>query len=90
MILDGLCERDLVGLLDDICRTRGVTREEVCGRKRTKNVARARQELWSRLRRDPGMSYGEIARLFGRNHTTVMTGVRAFLREREGGAAIAA
>ena len=82
MILEALRERDLLELLDRVCQARGVTREEVCGRCRTKNVARARHELWWELRRHPGMSYGEIARLFDRNHSTVMTGVRAVERAR--------
>ena len=81
-IVDALRDRDLLDLLDAVCRRRNVTREEVCGRRRTRNIARARQELWWELRRDPGMSFGEIARLFDRNHTTVMTGVRVFARTR--------
>lgn len=79
-ILEALTDRDLLSLLDSVCRTRGVTREEVCGRRRTKNVSFARQELWWHLRRHPGMSYDEIARLFGRNRTTIMSGVRSYLR----------
>ena len=87
MILDALESRDLLALLDTVCHARGVTREELCGRRRTKNVASARQELWWHLRRSPGMSYAEIGRLFGRNHTTVMAGVRAFERTRLASAA---
>jgi chromosomal replication initiation ATPase DnaA len=79
-VLDALTARDLLALLDTICQARGVTREALCGRGRTKTVALARQELWWRLRRHPGMSYDEIARLFDRNRTTIMGGVRAYLR----------
>ncbi len=79
-VLEALACRGLLDLLDTVCSARCVTREELCGRLRTKNVASARHELWSRLRRDPGMSYDEIARLFGRDRTTVMAGVKAFLR----------
>ena len=81
-ILEALTSRDLLELLDAVCRARGVTREELCGRGRTKNVALARQELWWHLRRHPGMSYDEIGRLFDRNRTTIMGGVRAYLRGR--------
>ncbi len=88
-IVEALRDRDLLDLLDAVCRRRSVTREEVCGRGRTRNVARARHELWWELRRNPGMSFGEIGRLFDRNHTTVMTGVRAFERALAG-AAVAA
>lgn len=57
-----------------------MTRAEVCGRGRTRKVSAARQELWWRLRHDEAMtfSYVEIGRLFERNHTTVMLGVRAW------------
>lgn len=80
MILEALTARDLLGLLDAVCQARGVTREELCGRGRTKNVAFARQELWWHLRRSPGMSFAEIGRLFDRNHTTVMAGIRSYER----------
>jgi chromosomal replication initiation ATPase DnaA len=79
-ILEALASRDLLDLLDSVCRARGVTREELCGRRRTKNVVFARQELWWHLRRHPGMSYDEIGRLFDRNRTTIMGGVRSYLR----------
>ena len=79
-VLEALASRDLLSLLDSVCLSRRVTREEVCGRRRTKNVSLARQELWWHLRRFPGMSYDEIGRLFDRNRTTVMAGIRAYLR----------
>lgn len=81
-ILESLNIRDLVGLLDEICRRRAVTRDEVCGRTRTNAVARARHELWWRLRNHPdiSLSFEEIGRLFRRNHATVIHGVRAHER----------
>ena len=82
LILEALRDRGLLDLLDAVCRRRNVAREEVCGRGRTRSVSRARHELWWELRRHPGMSFGEIGRLFARNHTTVMMGVRTFERAR--------
>ena len=79
-ILEALACRELLDLLDSVCRDRRVTREEVCGRQRTKNVSYARRELWWRLRHHPGMSYDEIGRLFDRSRTTVMSGVRSYAR----------
>lgn len=80
--LDSLGTRDLLELLDEICRHRAVTRDELCGRTRTKAVACARHELWWRLRQDPEVcfSFEEIGRLFHRHHPTVMHGVRAHQR----------
>ena len=79
-----LAARDLLDLVDEVCRARGVTRDELCGRGRTKAVASARRELWRRLRQHPGLSYSyeEIGRLFDRDHATVLSGVRAHERTR--------
>jgi chromosomal replication initiation ATPase DnaA len=78
-IIEALDVRDLLCLVDEICKRRGVTRLQVCGRARTQAVARARHELWWRLRHDlhAHFSYEEIGRLFGRHHVTVLHGVRA-------------
>lgn len=80
--LDSLSLRDLTELLDEICHHRAVTRDEVCGRIRTKAVARARHELWWRLRHHPEVcfSFEEIGRIFRRHHATVTHGVRAHQR----------
>jgi len=71
--------RDLLALVVDVCRTRGVKLDDLCGRARSRSVSRARQEVWWRLRTDPEryFSLPEIARLFGRDHTTVLAGVAA-------------
>lgn len=77
-VITALGERGLLSMLDDVCRRHHVTREEVAGRTRTRSVSFARQDLWSRLRKQLGFSYAEIGRLFARNHTTVLHGVRAW------------
>ena len=84
-IMKGLDVRDLLGLADDVCRRRAVTRQEICSRTRTKAIASARHELWWRLRHDPErcFSYQEIGRLFARHHVTIMHGVRAHQRRRD-------
>ncbi len=43
-VLAALEVRNLTPLLEDVCRRRGVVREELCGRARTSSVSRARQE----------------------------------------------
>lgn len=85
-VLESLELRDLVKLLDEICHRRAVTRDEVCGRARTKAIAHARHEVWWRLRHHPdaSFSFGEIGRLFRRNHATVIHGVRAHQRRAQG------
>jgi chromosomal replication initiation ATPase DnaA len=81
-IISALERRGLVELLDSVCRARGVTREELCGRGRSLSVSRARQELWWRIRHlpDRDYSYSEIAHLFGRDPTTVLHGAGAHAR----------
>ncbi|MBX3232022.1 MAG: hypothetical protein KIT84_20095 [Labilithrix sp.] len=79
LVLRSPQERDLLALLDDICRRRAVTRDDVCGVMRTKAIVRARHELWWSLRHhaDRFFSFEEIGRLFRRDHATVLHGVRA-------------
>lgn len=78
-VFAALRARNLLRLLDEICDRRGVLVDEVCGRGKSLSVARARQELWWCIRnhQDRSYSYVEIARLFGRDHTTVHHGIRA-------------
>jgi chromosomal replication initiation ATPase DnaA len=84
LVIDVLAARDLLRVLDDVCRARHVTRAEVCGCRRTKAIVAARHEVWWRLRHHPELSfsYEEIGRLFGRDHTTVLAAVRAKERAR--------
>ena len=78
-VLAALETRNLTRLLDEVCRRRGVVREELCGRARTCSVSRARQELWWLIRNQPDLHYSlpEIASLFRRDHTTVCHGIQA-------------
>jgi chromosomal replication initiation ATPase DnaA len=81
-VADHLRTRDLLALVDEVCKQRGVTLEEVCGRARSQAISRARQEVWWRIRHHPEReySYPEIARLFARDHTTIMAGISAYER----------
>lgn len=54
----------------------GISVEAITGRDRHAPVAAARHEVWTRLRLEHGWSWPAIAREFGRDHTTVMHGVR--------------
>jgi chromosomal replication initiation ATPase DnaA len=63
--------------LERIASEHGVTALEVLGRGRTKSVARARAHFAHVLRASTELSYPEIGRLLGRDHTTAMHGDRA-------------
>ena len=76
-IVAALSVRGLLDLVDTVCAARGVTRRELCGHTRTRAVAAARQELWWLIRNHPERRYSfpEIARIVGRDRTTVAHGV---------------
>lgn len=81
-VMAELCRRGLSELLESLCRQRGVMLQELCGGCRAQSVARARHELWWRIRAlpDRDYSYPEIARMFGCDASTVLHGVRAYQR----------
>lgn len=81
-VVDSLRVRDLLALVNDVCKRRGVTLNEVCGRTRSRAVSYARQEVWWHLRHHPERyySYPGIARLFARDHATIMAGIAAYAR----------
>lgn len=62
-----LSQRGLLHLADAVCARRGVTRDELCGHRRTQEVAAAPHELWWLIRHHPERcySYVEIARIVG-------------------------
>jgi chromosomal replication initiation ATPase DnaA len=81
-ILHELSIRGLLELADAVCSRRGVTRDELCGRGRSRAVAAARHELWWLIRHHPERcySYWEIGRIVSRDHATVLHGVAAYQR----------
>jgi chromosomal replication initiation ATPase DnaA len=78
-VIHALRVRDLLELVEEVCKARGVVVLDLCGRTRTQSVSRARQEAWWRIRRHPERHYSlpEIVRLFDRDHATVRAGIDA-------------
>ena len=68
--------RGLLNLLRDVSGEFHVPMFEVLGRTRRPTPTKARHEVWRRLRDDHEFSFNEIAALFDRDHTTVMSGIR--------------
>jgi chromosomal replication initiation ATPase DnaA len=81
-VVDDLRRRDLLALIEGIAARRGVLVDHLCGSSRAPSVSRARQEAWWCMRYHPERYYSliDIARLFGRHHTTVMAGIEAHAR----------
>lgn len=63
------------GILADVSARHGVPVDAIMGRERTQRITRARQEAMA-LARQGGRSLEQIARVFQRDHTTVMDGIR--------------
>lgn len=69
-----------IATIDLICGEHGVSRGHVFSRSRIGRIARARKFVWLYLHDTASWSYPEIGRAFGRDHTTVMSGVKSVRR----------
>ncbi len=78
-IIDDLARRDLLEVASRVALRHHITIGEMVGDGRERPVAWARQALWCELFGYGHWSYVALGRLFGRDHTTVMIGVRAHL-----------
>lgn len=76
-ILSDLAERELIDEAQAVARRYDVTVEEMVGRRRLAGIAAARHAMWATLYDRGHWSYSRIAEMFGRNHATVIAGVRA-------------
>jgi len=64
--------------VDAVCLLYGVTETQLKSRVRTRAIAEPRHELMRRLRNEHGWMFKEIGFLLGgRDHTTIIHGVRA-------------
>ena len=61
-----------------ICDRHGVTLDEMMGRSRLPHVCSARNEAYVMLREEK-LSYPKIGKIFGRDHTTVINGVKRYI-----------
>ena len=68
--------RGLLDLLRDVSAEFHASMFEVLSRTRRPTPTKARHEVWRRLRDDLEFSFNEIAALFDRDRTTVMSGIR--------------
>ena len=81
-ILRGLDDRGLGDLAREVARRHGIPIYEVVGRKRNVSVCSARKELYAVLRQK-ALSLPEIGALLGRDHTTVLMGLRSYHAQSE-------
>lgn len=76
-----LARRGLLGFATRVAEARHVPLERMLHGDRHKTAAAARREFWNVLRDTLGLSYPELGRLTGHDHTTVMHGVKVRQRE---------
>ena len=69
--------RHVEAIIDAVCRQYHITRAALLSRDRHKCVAEARKVAFFLTRALTSLSYPEMGRAFGRDHTTVISGVRS-------------
>ena len=86
-VMARLRERDgdgeLLGLVKRLAAAHHVTTEELLGTDRSIGPSHARQALWNALHELGHWSYPRLGKVFGRDHCTILYGIRAH-RERNG------
>lgn len=65
-----------IAIIREIALEYGVSVVCILGRDRTRRVSAARRCAYATIRSRKGISYPAIGRIFGRDHTTVIYGVR--------------
>lgn len=65
-------------LVKKVCLKHSVTDDQLFSKDRRAFIAYPRQELMYRLRRDRGMTYHQIGKFMGLDHSTVIYGIRAY------------
>lgn len=87
LIIHDLAERDLIDLGRRVAAKHVCTLEEAVSPSRTQAFVDARHELWAILQATGHWSYPRIGALFGRDHASIIHGVRAhYLRQMKGAA----
>jgi len=65
-------------ILAEVAAETGVPIAEMMGYSRMRPICEARWRAWHRLRTETNKSLKQIGDLFGRDHTTVMNGLRRY------------
>lgn len=65
-------------IASSMARRYGTTVDEIFGRRRFPEAVEARSHAWSILYRQHGYTMARIGRIWGRDHSTVLHGIRKF------------
>lgn len=67
-------------IMVEVCNKHRITISEMVGQQRARNITAARHELYYRLKTETTMNLPQIGhRIGGRDHTTILSGLRAHL-----------
>ena len=70
-------------VIDEVAKLYGYTKSEIIGRQRTASISAARQHIYVVLNEQLEISLADIARLMGRDHTTILSGIRRHKSKQE-------
>ncbi len=71
-------------IFDTVCRHYQVEREDLCGKKRNVNIAKARHTCIYLIRQLTELSLSDIGKIFSRDHTTVIASIKYVTGQIEG------
>lgn len=63
-------------MITEIEKRLNISADEILGNNRKMDVSIVRQLYWKLLKEKKGFSYSEIARLNGRDHSTIVYGIK--------------
>jgi len=84
----GVIQTPFMNIVREVCEAHDVTRDEIFEKNRSKKMVMARGVIYDRIRKELGWSYPKIGKLFGKDHTTILHGVRLareYMSQNEGG-----
>ena len=77
LVHDSKSDKELIDRIFELVSSRyGVSREEICGKRRNDNIAKARHMCIYIIRRLTERSLSDIGKIFSRDHTTVISSIR--------------
>lgn len=84
----GVIQTPFMNIVREVCEAHDITRNEIFEKNRSKKMVMARGIIYDRIRKELGWSYPKIGKLFGKDHTTILHGVRLareYMSQNEGG-----
>lgn len=78
----GVIKTPYMEIVNEVCKEHDISRELIFSGTRKKNAALVRGIIYDRIRKELGWSYPKIGNIFGKDHTTVLHGIKMALQYR--------